>query len=96
LDEVARVQRNLCKKIERNKKLVLFVRTHVLKGLFLLLEPLVSGHELFLGLIEVVLELLHLLLKIADLLLSLNESKLKLVRVFRGRKGRKMETEEKF
>ena len=46
--------------------------THVLKGLFLLLEPLVGGHQLLLGLIEVVLELLHLLLKIADFLLSLN------------------------
>ena len=33
--------------------------THVLEGLLFLLEPLVCGHQLLLGLIEVVLKLLH-------------------------------------
>ena len=45
--------------------------THVLEGLLFLLEPLVCGHQLLLGLIEVVLKLLHLFLKFTDLLLSL-------------------------
>ena len=45
--------------------------THVLEGLLFLLEPLVCGHQLLLGLIEVVLKLLHLFLEFTDLLLCL-------------------------
>ena len=51
------------------------VGTHVLESLLFLFEPLVGGHQLLLGLVEVVLELLHLFLKFSDLLLSLGSHK---------------------
>lgn len=67
------------KKKEKETSLAKFEKvswTHVLEGLFLLFQPLVSSHQLLLGLVEVVFQLLHLFLQFSDLLLSLGHTRI--------------------